>query len=176
MGETEQAGQTQTTMETSLKTRNGEQNATLVRTHKDDAEGKRATPEQRAGISISLSISSKEAEATGKHEPRISISRVEDSLLQTSEREVIHLPRHLGSNSGKIRNPFLPFGEQKERGDHSIAEGSSNSIKVFNDSVSICSSSTSERRVFWVGDTSKNNKREDRKYVLRKRGGKHQFA
>nr|XP_007132880.1 hypothetical protein PHAVU_011G132600g [Phaseolus vulgaris]ESW04874.1 hypothetical protein PHAVU_011G132600g [Phaseolus vulgaris] len=138
MGETEQAGQTQTTMETSLKTRNGEQNATLVRTHKDDAEGKRATlcesfsPEQRAGISNSLSNSSKEVEAAGNHEPRISISRVEDSLLQTSEREVNHLPRqqahnaeehkykqhyiHLESNSGKIRNSFLPFGEHKERG------------------------------------------------------------
>jgi len=170
MGEIEQAGQTQTTTEPSLKTRNGEQIATLVRSHKDEAEGKRTTlcvsflSEQRAGISNSLSTSSKEVEAAGKHEPRISISRVEDSLHQTSEREVNQLPRqqvenaeehkykqhniNLGSNSGKIRNSFLLFGEQKERGAQTIAEGSSNSIKVINDSVSICSSSTYERRVF----------------------------
>jgi len=93
LGEIEQAGQIQTTMEPSSKTRNGEKIATLDRSHRGAAERKRATlcasfffRTKRAGISNSLSTSSKEVEAAGKHEPRMSISRVDDSLLQTSER------------------------------------------------------------------------------------------
>jgi len=109
MGEIEQACQIQTTMEPSLKTRNGEKTATLVKSHRDAAERKRATlcasflSEQRVGISNSLSTSPKEVEAAGKHEPRISISRVEDSLLQTSEREANQLPRQQVDNADEVR-------------------------------------------------------------------------
>jgi len=187
LGEIEQAGQIQTTMEPSLKNKNEEKTATLVRSHRDAAERKRATlsasfsSEQRARISNSLSTSLKEVETAGKHEPKTSIARVEGSLLQTSEKEVNKLPRqqidnadehkykqcniNLGSNPSRIRNSFLPFGEQRERGAQTLADGSPNLTKVINESLSICSLGTSERKVCWVGETSKNNTREDRKYV-----------
>jgi len=60
------------------------------------------------------------------------------------------------SNWGRIR---------AERGAQMLADGSPNLTKVINESLSICSPGTSERRVFWVGDTSKTNTWEDRKYV-----------
>jgi len=117
----------------------------------------------------------------GEHEPRMSISRVEDSLLSTREGEACQLPRQQdvdvedykytqsnfqsGSRSGRIKKSYLPFCEQRKRGVQSLAKGSANLTKPVNDSFTNCSLVTTERSVFWMGVTNKNSMREERKQL-----------
>jgi len=46
-----------------------------------------------------------------------------------------------------------------------VADVLNNQTKQGNEPVTINSSSTTERRIFWVGESSKNSKREERKNV-----------
>ena len=137
--------------------------------------------EQRVGTPISHTVPSKEVDDAGNHEPGTSISRLEDSLPSTPEGEASQLHKQqdvdveehkytqsnflLGSSSGRIKNSYLPLDEQRKMGDQLLAEGTTNLTKSVYNSFTSCSPVTTERRVFWVGETSKNSMREDRKQL-----------
>ena len=110
-----------------------------------------------------------------------SISRVEDSLCTTPLGEEGRSPSHLspvsakhnhtqnhlhsGSRSCRINDRYLPFNEQSKRESQSILDGTGKQKKEGNELMSFNSIDTMERRVFWMGESSKNSKRKGRKHI-----------
>jgi len=111
----------------------------------------------------------------------LSISKVEDSLRTTHTTLEGRSPRHhvpasaehnhtqshlhLGSRSYRINERYLPLNEQSKRESRLVLEGTGKQKKENNEVLSLNSIDTNERRVFWMGESSKNSKRRDRKHI-----------
>jgi len=110
-----------------------------------------------------------------------SLPRVEDSLRGSQTREAYQSPlkqnsnetkhKHTnthfqsGSSLSRIRDTYAPFDKPTNKGDQLVANVMDNQTKQGIEPVTINSSSTMERIIFWVGESSKNNKWEERKNV-----------
>jgi len=85
----------------------------------------------------------------------------------SNESKHKHTNTHLqsGSNSSRVRVTFAPFDKPTNKGANLVANISDNQARKDNEPVTNSSSSTMERRILWVGESSKNSKREERKNV-----------
>jgi len=103
-----------------------------------------------------------------------SVSRVEDSLRESQEREANQPPKQLSlfvtknkqkqshfqsdSKSNRIKDSYFLFGKQRKKGNHLTVDEVDNQKRQVHNSCATNSSATLERRVFWVGESSKNSK------------------
>jgi len=69
------------------------------------------------------------------------------------------------SRSSRIKDTYFPFGKQSKKGTHLFGDEADKQKKQINISTTTNSSATTERRVFWVGESSKDCKREERKNI-----------
>jgi len=65
----------------------------------------------------------------------------------------------------RIKDTYLSFNEQRKRGFQLFLDGTEEQTKEGNELMSFNSIATTERRVFWVGKSSKNSKQEERKHI-----------
>jgi len=115
----------------------------------------------------------------GEHDPTISISRVEDSLCVTqigdayqspsqhdsveTKNKHTHIQFQSSSSLSIISDTYVPFEKPANKGYQLFANDMDNQKIQGNEPFTINSSATMERRVFWVGESSKNSKWEERK-------------
>jgi len=120
-------------------------------------------------------------EDRGEHESIKSVSRVEDSLRVSQEAEAYqsstqqsfdvtknkHTQSQIqsGSRSSRIKDTYFLFGKQRKKRSQLLADEMDNQKKQVNKSITTNSFATMERRVFWVGESSKNSKREELKNI-----------
>jgi len=108
-----------------------------------------------------------------------SVSRVEDSLGESQEANqstkqhfsVVAKNKHKqsqsqsDSKSNRIKDTYLPLGKQKKKGTQLIEDEVDYQKKQVHNSTPPNSSTTMDRRVFWVGESSKSSKRDERKNI-----------
>ena len=118
-------------------------------------------------------------EKEGEHDPTILISRVEDSLCASQIEEAYQSPSLLasdetknkhthiqcqsGSSLSRISDTYVPFEKPANLGYQLSADDVNNQTIQGNEPLTTNTPATMERRVFWVGESSKNSKREERK-------------
>ena len=139
------------------------------------------TPEAKGIEDLSSQTSSTaEGNKGGVHVSSKSVSRVEDLLRESQEGKVNESSKLLSpvvvktkhkqchfqsdSKSSRIKDTYPPFGKQKKKGTQLI-EDEVDQKKQVNNSFTSNSSATMERRVFWVGESSKSSKRDERKNI-----------
>ena len=138
--------------------------------------------EVKGAVGSTVQASTMEEENKGGNlDSSKSVSRVEDSLGESQEGEayqfsnqqalVVTKNKHklrqtqMDSKSSRIKDTYFPFGKQRNKGTQLIVDAGDNQRKQVNNSITTNSSATMERRVFWVGESSKSSKREERKNI-----------
>ncbi|KAK8464310.1 hypothetical protein PHAVU_011G175950 [Phaseolus vulgaris] len=125
----------------------------------------------------------------GEEDPILSILRVEDSILSAPAGENGEKHLQIGSveaekndfrsqnrsalRSDRIRDAYLPFmgqrktgcEEQSKNGIQQLAEGKINQTTQVNGLNPLKQVDATEKRVFWVGESSKNSKWVERKQL-----------
>ncbi|ESW34547.1 hypothetical protein PHAVU_001G161800 [Phaseolus vulgaris] len=145
---------------------------------------KRVEVKEAVGSTVQASTMEEENKG-GNLDSSKSVSRVEDSLGESQEVEayqfsnqqalVVTKNKHklrqtqMDSKSSRIKDTYFPFGKQRNKGTQLIVDAGDNQRKQVNNSITTNSSATMERRVFWVGESSKSSKREERKNIRRMR-------
>ena len=101
---------------------------------------------------------------------------MEDSLRESQEGEANQPSKQFSnkqkqshfqsdSKSNRINDTYFPFGKQRKKGNHLTVDEVDNQKRQVHNSCATNSSAILKMRVFWVGESSKNSKRDECKNI-----------